>query len=346
MKRMIFCAILGSFLAVSGFAQADLQPAATVNLIRTEAITVRQLRIEVENNEKTAGRSLTQSERRQVLDAMINERLILQAAERDRVSITENEINTQIEQLRRQMAEQIGRQPTDAELNQAIRTQFGLEISAFRDYIRRQMIVQKYLDFKKGDAIRGSLREPTQQEIVVEYNYRRSNFVQPETVRFSRILVPYGEDAAARTRARDLANRLIQEIGTDPSKFDAVALRGMTPNSGYRADSGFLPMNQEARAAVGDALMNAAFSLRHGEVSRLIEVVDGYQIIKITEKYAFKNLELDDVILGYSMTVREYIREAMISQRQQELLIRATQELAAELRAGRTFTIFENNLNW
>ena len=349
MKRTIFCVILSSFLAVSGFAQTNLQTAATVNLIRSEPITVGQLRAEVERMEVSAGRQLTRAERLQVLDVMNNERLAVQAAERDRVTITDNEITQQIQQLRNALAQQIGRQPTDAEFSQAIREESGLEINAFREQLRRQMIVQKYLEFKKGDAIRTSIREPTEQEILNEFNLLRGQLVRPDTVRFSMIQVPYGADAASRTRARDLANSLFREIGSNPSKFDEVAARSAAPNSGFQAgDAGFLPRNQEARAVVGQDFMNVAFSMRQGEVSRLIEGVQGFQIIKITENYVQKNLELDDVIqLGTRVTVREYIRQGLLSQRQEASVTQASQELVTELRAGRgAFQVFENNLNW
>jgi len=347
MKRTIFFVILGSFLAVSGFAQLNLQPAAIVNLIRSEPITVGQLRAEVERMEQSAGRRLTQAERLQVLDVMINERLALQAAERDRVSVTENELNQQIQQLRASMAEQIGRQPTDAEFNQAIREQTGLDMNAFREQIRRQMITQKYLLSKK-EALINSIRVPTEDEIRSLFNISRSQFVRPETVRFSMIQVPYGADAASRTRARTLADSLIREIGTNPSKFDEVAARSVVPNSGYQAgDAGYLPRNQEAQNVVGQDFMNIAFSLRQGEVSRLIEGVQGFQIIKITENYAFKSLELDDLVqFGTTITVRDYIGQYLLNQRQQEIVTQASQELVTELRAGRTFQVFENNLNW
>jgi len=347
MKRVLFHLILGSFLAVSGFAQSDLQPAATVNLIRTEAITVRQLRNEVELMEQLAGRRLTQAERVQVLDSMINERLAIQAAERDRVSVTENELNARIQQYRTDMAQQIGRQPTDAEFNQAIRDQTGLDINAYREQLRRQMITQKYLLTKKGDLIY-SVREPTEAEIVDQFNLLRRELVRPETVRLSMIQVLYGANAASRTRARELAESLVREIGSNPSRFDEVVARGQSPNSGYQAgDVGFVPRNQEAMAAFGQEFMNTAFSLRQGEVSRLIEGNQGFQIIKVTENYAFKSLELDDIIqLGTRVTVREYIGQYLYSQRQDAIVAQASQELVAELRAGRSFQVFENNLNW
>jgi parvulin-like peptidyl-prolyl isomerase len=347
MKRAVFFTVLCFLAAVSGFAQADLQPAATVNLIRTEPITVRQLRSEVLRLEQSRGRALTQAERLQVLDLMINERLALQAAERDRIIVTENEVNQQIQQLRGGLAQQLGRQATDAEFAQAVMNESGLDVPGFRESLRKQMIVQKYLVTRKGELI-NSVRVPTEQEITAEYNLLRTQLVRPQTVRFSMIQVPYGTDSASRTRARELADRLVQEIGTNPSRFDEVAARSVAPNSGYQAgDAGYLPLNPEARNVVGQNFLNVAFSLTQGQVSGLIEGLQGFQIIKVTENYAERSLQLDDIFqLGTRITVREYIGQALLTQRQQAILTQASQELVTELRAGRTFQVFENNLNW
>ncbi|MDR0322014.1 MAG: SurA N-terminal domain-containing protein [Treponema sp.] len=347
MKRIIFV-FLCLLTAVLGFSQTgNLQTAATVNLIRTEAITVGQLRTEVTRMEQSSRRTLTRAERLQVLDVMINERLVLQAAERDRVAITENEVNQQIQQLRASMAQQLGRQPTDAEFAQAVMNESGLDVNTFRDNLRKQLVVQKYLMTRKGDLI-NSIRRPTEEEIVAEYNLLRGDLVRPETIRFTMIQVPYGADAAARTRARTLADSLVREINADPSKFDEVLARSVAPNSGYQAgDAGYLPRNNEARQVVGLEFMNVAFGLRQGQVSGLIEGIQGFQIIKVTENYAVRNLELNDIVqLGTRITVREYIGQLLLNQRQQAILAQASQELVSELRTGRTFQIFENNINW
>jgi len=347
MKRAVFFTILCFLAAVSGFSQADLQPAAIINLTRTEPITVRQLRGEVTRLETSRGRALTQAERLQVLDLMINERLALQAAERDRIIVTENEVNQHMQQLRGSMVQQLGRQPTDAEFAQAVMNESGLDVPAFRENLRKQMIVQKFLMSKKGELL-NSVRAPTEDEVVAEYNLLRAQLVRPQTVRFSMIQVPYGPDSASRTRARELANRLVQEIGTNPSRFDEVAARSVAPNSGYQAgDAGYLPLNPEARNVVGQNFLTVAFSLTQGQVSGLIEGLQGFQIIKVTENYAERSLQLDDIFqLGMRVTVREYISQALFAQRQQTILAQASQELVTELRAGRSFQIFENNVNW
>jgi parvulin-like peptidyl-prolyl isomerase len=347
MKRFTLFALFSLFSAVWCFAQADLQPAAIVNLTKSEPITVKQLRTEVERMEKSARRPLNDKERREVLDSMINERLAIQAAEKDKITISESEVNQQINQMRNQMAQSIGRQPTDAEFATAIKNETGLELAAFRDQARRQLLTQKYLMSKKQSVFE-NIKTPTDADITGAYNLTKAQFVRPDTVRFSMIQVEYGPDAASKTKAKNLADSLVREIGSSPSKFDEVVLRGQSPNSGYLAgDAGYLPRNMEAAQVVGPDFITTAFNLKQGEVSKLMEGLRGYQIIKVTETYSQKNLELDDIFqLGTRITVRNYIGNSMLQERQMEALTKATQELVSELRAGKTFQIFERNLNW
>ena len=363
MKRIISLFILGFSITAMGFAQTDLQPVAIVSLTRSEPITVRQLRTQCEvlawqnlvpqlvripTTAEISGfvQQLNRDQRRQILDVMINERLALQAAERDRITVTENELNQHISPLRAQLAQMLGRPATEEEFAQQVRNEFGMDLPAFRENLRRQLITRKYLMFKKEDLI-NSIRPPTEAEIVREFNISRSELVQPDTVRIHMIQVPYGPDTASRNRARDLTQRLSNEIGTDPARFDAVALRAQTPNSGFQAnDIGYVPFNAQARMAMGQDFLDVAFNLRQGEVSRTIEGQQGFQIIKVTENHSMKHLGLDDLILDNSgMTVRQFLTQVMSAQREQEIFARAQQELVIELRAGNPFQIMENNLS-
>ena len=364
MKRFLILFLLAILTGITAFAQSDLQPVAIVRLTRSDPITVKQLKTEVEklawrNLAMRFGRVPTTAElarevqnsnvemRRQVLEALINERLAIQAAERDRITVTDNEINQEINRLKAQMAQTIGRQPTDDEFATAIKEETGQDLPAFRDNIRRQAITQKYLMSKKQNLF-NNIKEPTDAEIVNYYNLSRAQMVRPETVRFSMIQVPYGADAASKTRAKELADRLNREINSNPSRFDEVVIRGQAPNSGFNAgDGGYLPRNMEAQQVAGADFINTAFALRQGEVSKVIEGLQGYQIIKITESLPQKALELDEIMYpGRPGTVRQLIGANLLQQRQQEILAQATQELVTELRAGNSFQVMENNLNW
>lgn len=364
MKRFLILFLLVSQFAAAAFAQSDLQPVAIVRLTKSEPITVKQLKSDLE---KLAWQTLalrlrrgpttaevsrevqtyTVEQRRQALDVVINEKLALQAAERDRITVADNEVNQQFNQLRTQMAQVIGRQPTDEEFATAIKSETGQDLPAFRDAFKRQSIIQKYLLSKK-QALFSGIKEPTEEEIANIYTLTKSEFTRPETIRLSMIQVPYGQDAAAKTKARELVDRLNRDIGLDPSKFDDTVIRGQAPNSGYQAgDGGYLPRNMAARQRVGEDFMNTAFALKQGEVSKVIEGISGYQIVKITESLPQKALELDEIASpGSRVTVRQYIAGNLFQQRQQETLARAQQELIVELRAGNPFQIMENNLNW
>ena len=364
MKRVLILFPLAVLIAVSAFAQSDLQPAAIVRLTKSEPITVKQVKTEIEklawrdlaprlNRIPTAAeitkaaQGLSLEQRKQVLDAMINEKLALQAAERDKIVITDNEINQQIQQLKTQMAQTIGRQPTEDEFAQAIKNETGQDYPAFRDALRKQATVQKYLMSKKEASFK-DIQQPTEAEIVNFYNLSKAQFIRPDTVRFSMIQVAYGSDAVSKSRAKETADRLNREISSNPAKFDEAVIKGQTPNAGYQAgDGGYLPRNMQAQQAAGIDFINTAFALKQGEVSKIIEGIQGYQIIKITETYTQKSLELDDIVQpGSRTTVKQYIGQNLLQQRQQEILAKATQELVTELRAGNSFQIMEANLNW
>jgi len=317
-----------------------------------------QYKSELEQMERVAGRPLTQPEREQVLDVMINERLAVQAAELERVSVTETEINRQMQQMQQQLlgtlAQRLGRPPTEAEISRA-RNESGIDTQAYKDQLRTKMTVEKYLMTKKASLF-NSVKVPSEEEIRSQFTMARAQFVRPETIRFSGILVPYGPNAASRTRARELADSLVREIGTSITRFDAVVDRSQSPNSGFEAgDGGQVPMAPEARARFGDDFMNTAFSLDQGVVSKLIEGPDGYMLIKITEKLPIKPLELNDAVPDYFLppglprgtNVGTYIGNVMLNERQQSVLAQATEELVTELRAnGRTFEVFKQNMTW
>jgi peptidyl-prolyl cis-trans isomerase SurA len=296
--------------------------------------------------EQAGGRPLTATERRQVLDVMINERLAIQAAERDRVTVSEAEINAQLQEVRTSMSQAIGRQPTEQEFEIAIRNETGTDLATFRAELRKQMLIQKYLMEKKRNVFE-ALAAPTEQEITNTYNLTKAQFIRPDTVRVSMILVP-AANAAEKVQAKELADRLAREIGSDAAKFDETVIKSQAPNSGYQGgDAGYLPRNIQAQQMLGADFVNTAFSLRQGEVSRPIEGPRGYQIIKVTETYTQKNLELTDLVqLGSRVTVRDYLMNTMMQEKQQAAVDTASQELITELRQGNSFQVFENALNW
>ncbi len=347
MKRIASVVFYSLACGSLAFAQLDLQPAAIVKLTKSEPITVKMIKTEVQKIEVQAGRTLTVPERKQVLDVMINERLALQAADRDKVVITETELTNQLQQSRSVMAQSIGRNPTDAEFEAAVKSETGMDFPAFKEQLRRQLIVQKYLVTKKKSSFE-SIKPPTEAEIKDAYELSKAKLIRPDTVRFSMIFVPFEANADSKAKAKVLAEKLSKDIGSNPSKFDEAVIKAQAANSGYQAgDGGYLPRTPEAQQIVGTEFMNVVFALKQGQVSRLMENQKGFQIVKLTETYGQKTLELDDIYqLGSKVTVKEYIADLIFQQVQQKVLEAATEELVKELRTGTSFQVFESNLAW
>ena len=364
MKRYLIFILLAVQAGISAFAQQDLQPAANVQMTRSEVITVKQLKDELKKEvwvqliqslrrvptdaELNRGVQMaTMEARKNTLDLMVNEKLALQAAEKERITISDGELNQQINQMKAQIAQSLGRQPTDEEFAQVIKNESGMELPAFRDNLRRQAIVQKYMMAKKEDQFK-NIQQPTEREITSFFNMNKAQFVRPDTIGFSMIEVLYGPDAASKAKAKELAERLNREIGQNPTKFDEAAERSNAPNSGYAGGpAGYLPKTDEVKQVTGAEFMEVAFSLKQGQVSKLIEGVAGYQIVKITEIYEIKILGIDDIIQpGTRTTVRQAITSRLMQEKQYNTLAKVTNELANELRAAGTVRVMENNLNW
>ncbi|MDR0557823.1 MAG: SurA N-terminal domain-containing protein [Treponema sp.] len=145
-KRGLIFSIFCMSLPIAGFAQYNGKAVvATIQYNTTEPITAEQLRLQVEILEKQAGRAATAQERQQALDGMIDQKLVIQASAKEKITISETEINQQIQVIKQQMAQSAGRLPTDVEFADAIKQQTGMDMSAYRDQMRQQMLINKYI---------------------------------------------------------------------------------------------------------------------------------------------------------------------------------------------------------
>jgi hypothetical protein len=350
MKRLFFTALFLAAGFPALFAQNEAQTVAMVELIRKEPITVRQIKAELAPLEQARGRPYSVAERRAALNELVNQRLILQAAERDRIAVSETEIDAA---LREYLSQQNGRALTDAEYAQAMQ-QTGANAATIRQNVSRQLLMQKYLMSKKQAQI-NAVQRPTDDDILNWFNLNKAKLVRPDMVCLNLISVPYGADSAAKARAKTIADRLAQDIGGNASKFDEAALKAMgnrtASDAGYVSTRGFwVSRTPEVQRAVGEQFLAIAFGLKQGEISPLIENELAYQFIKITEVYAQKSLELDDIMDPADQartTVRQYIGQGIMTERAQAAVDKALGELIDDLRKSRNaVTIYEQYLNW
>ena len=131
------------------------------------------------------------------------------------------------------------------------------------------------------------------QQISEFYTKNPERFQQPEAVRTSHVLVrvPEKADAAARRAARAEADR-VRAAAFKGEDFAALARRhsqdqGSAVNGG---DLGFVVRGQTI-----PAFEEAAFGLKPGQVSQVVETTFGFHVIKAGEHRAARTVPLDEV---------------------------------------------------
>jgi len=130
----------------------------------------------------------------------------------------------------------------------------------------------------------------TDAEIKTWYDGHKSNYGTPEERRASHILIPL--DKADKAKAKARAEELLQEVRKNPAAFaDLAKKHSQDPGSaGKGGDLGFF-----ARGAMVKEFEAAAFALKEGETSGLVESEFGFHIIKLTGVRAAKEKPLAEV---------------------------------------------------
>ena len=154
MKQIIAVLSILLFTGVAAFAQSDLQVLAIVKINKNESITLKQIKTLCVGYEKQLGRSLTVDEKKQLLDGLIEEKLIVQTAVKAGVSIPDSYVDQAFMQ---NVSQSLGVNITEKELDDYLRKaqnktvedvlfeQTGMGKVEYKSYLKNQLIKQQYL---------------------------------------------------------------------------------------------------------------------------------------------------------------------------------------------------------
>lgn len=162
---------------------------------------------------------------------------------------------------------------------------------------------------KKGISI-------TEDDLRKYYAENEKRYSTPEERRASHILVKADKDAPAaeREKARAKADRLLAEVKKSPASFADLARKNSDdPGSAERGGD----LEFFARGAMVKPFEDAAFGLKQGEISGVVESDFGYHIIQVTgarggEKRSFEAVraEIADEV-GKQLAQRKYSEAAL-----------------------------------
>ena len=360
MKKTAIILFIALHLSIGAFAQTNLQPIAEVKLSGRAPITLGQLKTRVSVLEKELGRKMTVEERQHVLDGLINERLIVQAAEKDGIKIMDSEVNNYfIQVVSNQLGQQVSeadfakliKEKTNMSLDEYMKAQNGMTLAEFKSFLRTQLAAQRYVMQKKQKEVQ-SVPSPTDEQIRSYYEVNKQSFVQPDMVQLFLAIAPKGDKASAAEKTiKDIQKKLT----ANPKATADIRAKSQEKNAEYQAGELFVSKTALAAEQLGipmDELLKI-FTMKVGEVSPITETGVNYQCFVVLEKRDAKILGLSDVVEpGGNVSLYEYIKNMVITQRQNEALNNALVSITNELRKPENFVIFktgadfEKTLSW
>lgn len=212
----------------------------------------------------------TAAELRAALDDLIAERLLLAEARRLSLTVSEAEVDRQIEQIRSQ------NQWSESDFLQAIRMLGFPTMEAYRAHARIELLKTQVLRLKVGSKV-----HITDREVEEEFLRRHPDQAEDE-VHLAHIvfLVPENADLPALESLARKAEEVQQEAASGAVPFDELARRYSQDGSAARGgDVGWF-----TRGKLQLSLENVAFSLEVGQVSPVVQSAVGFHILKVLDR--------------------------------------------------------------
>lgn len=348
MTRKLVASLLLFVVAAIASAQVLDQPVAIVRLTKTVNIGIRELEGQLAVFQQQLGRELQAEEKRQILDALVNDELLLQAAERASIRVSQDEIQNYLSVQRQQWSQAIGEMLTEEQFRQRVEQETGESWSGFVADVTDELIKLKYVRQEKADVFQ-SQGGVTEAEVRDVYDEQTTSFTNPAMVSFRHVYVDLrGKSDDERAAARELLEGYRRQLRNGSLTFEELERRALDDASISVDDFGYL-MRNDARSQqlLGRAFIQTVFGLDEGDVGGVYESNVALHIVLVTDKRSARILGLDDPILpGETATVRQQIRTQLAAQKEQQALAAAVEDVVTDLRDEAEVTVYDQNLPW
>lgn len=247
-----------------------------------------------------------------VLDQLISAELLYQAGKKLPITDIDSRVEAQMKQGKTKF-------PSTEAYDKALKAS-GLTEKDLEEFARKEIYINNLIETEIASKI--SISDDQAKKF---YDENSAKFKQPETVQASHILIGVDPKASAeeKAKAKEKAEALLKraKAGED---FAALAKTNSTcPSAPQGGDLGYFSKGQMV-----PAFEAAAFSLKPGEISDVVETQFGYHIIKVTNKKPAGTVPFSDA----KKEIINYLKIQKIQQSISELVDKLRKEANIEIK--------------
>jgi peptidyl-prolyl cis-trans isomerase C len=278
--------ILFACIASDVLSQTDTIPDATVAIVNDVPITeadvtleVKRIEFQAKTMQKPLDQSMILSMREKIIDSLINRELLYQQSKAKGITTDEAEIDNSIDQIKQRL---------EADQSfESLLAEMGITTETMRTQVGQANAIQKLLEMEVYPQAMVSEKE---SRIFFENNPQY--FKKPEEVKASHILIQVAPDAsdeeklAARKKIEDIQKKI--EAGDDFADLARQYSEG--PSNVNGGDLGYFDRRKMVKP-----FSDAAFDLKPGQVSNIVETPFGFHLIKVYDKKAKSTYVFEDI---------------------------------------------------
>jgi len=244
--------------------------------------------------------------RREVLDGLVDQELLWQAAQDKGLVAGPQAIDSAVQQVRAQFK-------TEIDYVSRLATE-GFTPESYHAHVKKVLSAKEYL------AAATSTVEVGDDESHAFYLANPDKFELPEAVRARHILLRLTpqDDEKKRNAIMEKATSILERLAAGEDFASIARVESQDPRAGDGGDLGYFP-----RGKMVPKFEEAAFALQPGETSGIVETRFGLHIIKVVDRQKAQTVPED--------AAKERIREFLLSQKQKQA---ATAAIAALRKAA------------
>ena len=190
--------------------------------------------------------------RSQLLEQLIDHYLILEYAKDKGISISEKELESALEDIKREYT---------GDSFQGTLLRRDVDFGEWKSRLREQLLISKTMK-----ELTGSIVPPSYQDIKQFFQNNQDEFRSPRMVRFRQIV----------TRTKEEAQNLLKRLQNGEGMDELARKYSMAPEAENGGEVGWM-----ARDHLDESMEKALFSLSEGKISPVIATPYGYHIFEL-----------------------------------------------------------------